>query len=406
MALRVLMFGWEFPPRSSGGLGVACFGLTRALTQDGVKVHFVLPKHMDPEVTFMDFSFADIPNVVATGVNSLLYPYVTEGSYLSSYYTVGGGGGMYGPSLFEEVLLYASKAEEIASNSSFDVIHAHDWLSFLAGLEAKRVSGKPLVVHVHATEFDRSGGNSANPRVYEIEKKGMQGADKVVAVSLWTKQVIIEKYGITPEKIEVVHNGVEAKDFRALPSDLTALKHAGKKIVLFHGRITLQKGPDYFIRTAKRVLEYYPDALFIVSGIGDMLPQMIRETVRLGISDKVFFVGALWDDERDRVYQAADVVLMPSVSEPFGIVPLEALTNGAPVLISKQSGVAEVLSHALKSDFWDIDEMANKIVVMLRNDSLQATLRKNGGKEVETITWSKAAQKLLGVYQSLAPKFT
>lgn len=404
MALRVLMFGWEFPPRSSGGLGVACFGLTRALTQEGVKVRFVLPKHMDPEVTFMDFSFADIPDVIATGVNSLLYPYVTEGSYLSSYYAVGGS--IYGSSLFEEVLLYASKAEEIARTSSFDIIHAHDWLSFLAGLEAKRVSGKPLVVHVHATEFDRSGGNSANPRVYEIEKKGMQGADKVVAVSLWTKQVIIEKYGITPEKIEVVHNGVEAKDFRALPSDLIALKHAGKKIVLFHGRITLQKGPDYFIRTAKRVLEYYPDALFIVSGIGDMLPQMIRETVRLGISDKVFFVGALWDDERDRVYQAADVVLMPSVSEPFGIVPLEALTNGAPVLISKQSGVAEVLSHALKSDFWDIDEMANKIVVMLRNDSLQATLRKNGGKEVETITWSKAAQKLLGVYQSLAPKFT
>lgn len=404
MALRVLMFGWEFPPRSSGGLGVACFGLTRALAQEGVKVRFVLPKQMDPEVTFMDFSFADIPDVVATGVNSLLYPYVTEGSYLSSYYTVGGS--IYGSSLFEEVLLYAAKAEEIAHKSSFDIIHAHDWLSFLAGLEAKRVSGKPLVVHVHATEFDRSGGNSANPRVYEIEKKGMEGADKVVAVSSWTKQVIVDKYGIAPEKIEVVHNGVEAKDFKPLPSDLDALKRAGKKIVLFHGRITLQKGPDYFVRTAKRVLEYYPDALFIVSGIGDMLPQMIRETVQLGLSDKVFFVGALWDDERDRVYQAADIVIMPSVSEPFGIVPLEALTNGAPVLISKQSGVAEVLSHALKSDFWDIDEMANKIVVMLRNDSLKETLRKNGGKEVETITWSKAAQKLLGVYQSLVPKFT
>jgi len=404
MALRVLMFGWEFPPRSSGGLGVACFGLTRALAQEGVKVRFVLPKHMDPEVTFMDFSFADIPDVIATGVNSLLYPYVTEGSYLSSYYAVGGS--IYGSSLFEEVLLYASKAEEIARKSSFDIIHAHDWLSFLAGLEAKRVSGKPLVVHVHATEFDRSGGNSANPRVYEIERKGMQGADKVVAVSSWTKQVIVEKYGIAPEKVEVVHNGVEARDFKALPSDLDALKRAGKKIVLFHGRITLQKGPDYFVRTAKRVLEYYPDALFIVSGIGDMLPQMIRETVQLGISDKVFFVGALWDDERDRVYQAADIVIMPSVSEPFGIVPLEALTNGAPVLISKQSGVAEVLSHALKSDFWDIDEMANKIVVMLRNDSLKETLRKNGGKEVETITWSKAAQKLLGVYQSLVPKST
>lgn len=403
MALRVLMFGWEFPPRSSGGLGVACFGLSRALAQEGVKVRFVLPKRMDPDVTYMDFSFADVPDIIATGVNSLLYPYVTEGSYLSSYYAVGGG--MYGSSLFEEVLLYASKAADIARTSSFDIIHAHDWLSFLAGLEAKRVSGKPLVVHVHATEYDRSGGTSANPRVFEIEKKGMQEADKVIAVSSWTKHIIVEKYGISPDKVEVVHNGVETHDFKPLPSNLDALKRAGKKIILFHGRITLQKGPDYFVRTAKRVLEYCPEALFIVSGIGDMLPQMIRETVALGISDKVFFVGALWDDERDRVYQAADVVMMPSVSEPFGIVPLEALANGAPVLISKQSGVAEVLSHALKSDFWDIDEMANQIVVMLRNDSLKETLRKNGGKEVETITWSKAAQKLLGVYQSLVPQF-
>lgn len=403
MALRVLMFGWEFPPRSSGGLGVACFGLSRALAQEGVKVRFVLPKRMDPDVTYMDFSFADVPDIVATGVNSLLYPYVTEGSYLSSYYAVGGS--IYGSSLFEEVLLYASKAADIARTSSFDIIHAHDWLSFLAGLEAKRVSGKPLVVHVHATEYDRSGGTSANPRVFEIEKKGMQEADKVIAVSSWTKQIIVEKYGISPDKVEVVHNGVETHDFKPLPSNLDALKRAGKKIILFHGRITLQKGPDYFVRTAKRVLEYCPEALFIVSGIGDMLPQMIRETVALGISDKVFFVGALWDEERDRVYQAADVVMMPSVSEPFGIVPLEALANGAPVLISKQSGVAEVLSHALKSDFWDIDEMANQIVVMLRNDSLKETLRKNGGKEVETITWSKAAQKLLGIYQSLVPQF-
>ncbi len=366
-------------------------------------MHFVLPKRMDPDVSFMDFNFADVPDIAVTGVNSLLYPYVTEGSYLSAYYKVGGG--IYGGSLFEEVLLYARKAAEIAQRSRFDVIHAHDWLSFLAGIEAKRVSGKPLVVHVHATEFDRSGGLSVNQRVYEIEKRGMQEADRVIAVSQWTKQMIVEKYGIPPEKIDVVHNGVEVHDFKPLPSDLDALKRGGKKIVLFHGRITLQKGPDYFVRTAKRVLEYYPDAIFIVSGIGDMLPQMIRETVQLGISDKVFFVGALWDKERDRVYQAADVLVMPSVSEPFGIVPLEALANGTPVLISRQSGVSEVLSHALKSDFWDTDEMANKIVVMLKNDSLKNTLCTNGGKEICNVTWSKAAQKVLGVYQSLVPKF-
>ena len=403
MALTVLMFGWEFPPRSSGGLGVACFGLTRALANKGVRIRFVLPKRMAPDVSFMDFSFADVPDIAVTGVNSLLYPYVTEGSYLSSYYAVGGS--IYGGSLFEEVLLYAAKAAEIAWRSRFDVIHAHDWLSFLAGLEAKRVSGKPLVVHVHATEFDRSGGTNVNPRVYEIERRGMQEADRVITVSQLTKQIVIEKYGIAPEKVEVVHNGIERTDFRPLPSDLDALKRNGKKIVLFHGRITLQKGPDYFVRTAKRVLEYYPDAVFIVSGIGDMLPQMLCETVALGISDKVFFVGALWDEERDRVYQAADVVVMPSVSEPFGIVPLEALVNGAPVLISKQSGVSEVLSHALKSDFWDTDEMANKIVGLLKNESLKNTLRSNGGREVGAVTWSKAAQKVLGIYQSLVPRF-
>jgi len=400
MALRVLMFGWEFPPRSSGGLGVACFGLTRALAQEGVRVRFVLPKRMNPEVSYMDFSFADIPEIVATGVNSLLYPYVTQESYLSYYRDAGLG--IYGSTLFEEVLAYAARAGAIARASSFDVIHAHDWLSFLAGLEAKRVSGKPLVVQVHATEFDRTGGTGVNPRVYDIERRGMQEADRIIAVSQWTKNIIVEHYGISPEKVEVVHNGVEERDFHKLPSELDSWKAQGKKIVLFHGRITLQKGPDYFLRTARRVLEYYPQAVFIVSGIGDMLPQMVREAVLLGISDKVFFVGALWDEERDKMYQAADVVMMPSVSEPFGIVPLEALANGAPVLISKQSGVSEVLSHALKSDFWDTDEMANKIVSILKNKSLQTTLRTNGNREASAVTWSKAAQKVVSLYQGLA----
>ncbi|MCR4322833.1 MAG: glycosyltransferase family 4 protein, partial [Candidatus Azambacteria bacterium] len=304
---------------------------------------------------------------------------------------------------FEEVLAYSACAAAIARMSSFDVIHAHDWLSFLAGLEAKRVSGKPLIVHVHATEFDRTGGTGVNARVYDIERRGMQEADRVIAVSQWTKNIIVEHYGVSPEKIEVVHNGVEERDFRRLPSELDSWKAQGKKIVLFHGRVTLQKGPDYFLRTARRVLEFFPQAVFVVSGIGDMLPQMVREAVTLGISDKVFFVGALWDEERDKMYQAADVVMMPSVSEPFGIVPLEALSNGAPVLISKQSGVSEVLSHALKSDFWDTDEMANKIVSILKNESLKSTLRANGNREASTVTWSKAAQKVLGVYKALVP---
>src|SRR3989344_2636323 len=245
MGLKVLMFGWEFPPYNSGGLGTACEGLASALSSENVSITFVLPKTLDISSPFVHLKFADkfLPNISLTAINSLLKPYITSAAY-GKLRDVSAG--MYGTTLLEEVKLYALRAAELALSEDFDVIHAHDWLSFPAGLAAKKVSGKPLVVHVHATDFDRTGGTGVNQEVYKIEKEGMNQADAVVTVSQWTKNMIVRHYGILAEKVTVVHNGIEAGDYRPLPDRLIKLKQAGEKIVLFVGRITLQKGPDYF----------------------------------------------------------------------------------------------------------------------------------------------------------------
>lgn len=396
------MFGWEFPPHNSGGLGVACYGLARALANQNVEIIFVLPKKLDIRADFLRLVFAGLPNVDVKGVNSLLYPYITSASYLKHARDCFQG--IYGASLLEEVARYARLAAEIAKTETFDIIHAHDWLSFGAGVEAKKVSGKPLVVHFHATEFDRSGGNNVNPDVYEIEREGIENADKVIAVSSFTKNLLSEKYFADSNKVEVVHNGVEANTLYDSGSDknnLKSLKKAGYKIVLYLGRITLQKGPDYFVKMAKKVLEYYPKVIFVVVGSGDMERQMIEETAWLGISDKFIFTGWLKDHEKGKVYEAADLVVMPSVSEPFGIVPLESLLKGTPVLVSKQSGVSEVLSHALKTDFWDVDDMADKVLGVLNHKSLHDTLRDNGQLEARQCTWDKAAKKVIDIYNVL-----
>src|SRR3989344_4528008 len=337
MSVRILMFGWEFPPHNSGGLGTACFGLTRALARDGATITFVLPKKVKAGADWLRMCFADLPEVIGRGIAANLYPYITSESYARERK---GLPFVYGLNLIEEVRRYGALAGEIAALESFDIIHAHDWLSFPAGIAAKRVSGKPLVVHVHATEFDRTGGNGVNEEVYGIEHAGMSAADAVVAVSQWTKNMIVRHYGIAPQKVTVIHNGIEASDYRPLPNRLVALKQAGEKIVLFVGRITLQKGPDYFVRAAKRVLEVEPKVYFIIAGSGDMEGQTLREAAALGIADRVIFTGFLRGPELDALYQSADLYVLPSVSEPFGITPLESLVNGTPVIISYQSGVA------------------------------------------------------------------
>lgn len=411
MKMRILMFGWEFPPYNSGGLGVACLGLTHALADRGAEITFVMPRKLNVSSPWARIIFADGKTVVTRMVNSLLTPYLTTKSYAferkQRIDAADGSGDMYGADLMSEVLRYAAMGGEIAKEEEFDIIYTHDWLSFGAGAEAKRVSGKPMIAHVHATEFDRCGGPlGVNKDVYDIEKAGMEAADIVVAVSQLTKNIIVKNYGIPPEKVRVVYNGIDATTAPAgvggLPR-LRALKAAGYSLVLFLGRITLQKGPDYFVRAAKRVIERNPKVMFILSGSGDMDKRVMELAAQLGIADHVIFTGFLAGAERHEVYAAADLFVMPSVSEPFGITPLEAMRLGTPVLISKQSGVSEIVQHALKTDFWDVDEMANQILALVMHRALHQTLSQNGVSEAQTITWAQAAQKLDSIVHELAP---
>lgn len=395
------MFGWEFPPHNSGGLGTACYGLTKALSRADVRVTFVLPKKLEGlSHEFLKIVFANIRNIKVRSVTSLLHPYISTEQY-DEHLRTAPEHEIYGLNLFDEVRRYGLQARIIAAEEPHDVIHAHDWLSFRAGIEAKRVSGKPLIVHVHATEFDRTGGHP-NQYIYEEERRGMHAADCIIAVSQHTKDMIVEHYGIPHDKVSVVHNGIDTDDHRReLPPVLEHVRKQGQKIVLFVGRITIQKGPDYFIKVARRVLEYDPNVLFVMSGAGDMEHQIIRLAADMGLGDKVVFAGFVRGEELMKLYRAADLYVMPSISEPFGITALEALANGTPILVSKQSGVAEVLTHALKSDFWDIDDMADKILNVVGSKGLHDTLGEFGSKDVEHVTWETAAGKCEAVYNKI-----
>ena len=405
MRPRVLMFGWEFPPHNSGGLGTACLGLTRALAKQEVDVTFVLPKSVLLKSDCTKFVFADKGkdriNIKFRKINSIIQPYLTSDGYLKELDRVTKKT-IYGKNLIDEVRRYALEARLIAEEEEFDVIHAHDWLSFLAGVEAKKVSGKPLILHFHATEFDRSGGQGANPEVFAIEREAISQADQIVSVSQLTKNILVKMYGVPAEKIEVVHNAIEEPDKKDVPAALEGLKSQGVKIVLFLGRITIQKGPDYFIATAKKVLENYKGkVLFVVVGSGDMHKQMIDQAAKAGISDKVLFTGALFGEDATRMFRAADLFVMPSVSEPFGLTPLESALEGTPSLISKQSGVAEIVQDALKVDFWDVDEMTNQIISVLKYGSLHKTLKDNAHREAKRLTWDTPAKKCVDLYHKV-----
>lgn len=303
----------------------------------------------------------------------------------------------YGGDMFATVEHYARFVLHTTRTLDFDVIHAHDWMTFPAGLAVARVTGKPLVAHVHSTEFDRSGEH-VNQRIYDIERRGMHSAMRVIAVSQLTRNVLINRYGMRDDMVEVVYNGVEIDP----PQGEHRIGIASKdKIVLYFGRITMQKGPEYFIRAAKRVLEVMDNVKFVVAGSGDMARQMIEMAADLGIGHKVLFTGFLRGGDVQRVFSMADVYVMPSVSEPFGIAPLEAMGHDVPVLISKSSGVSELLSHALKVDFWDVDDMADKIVAVLRHPPLSRTLREHGAFEVRRITWSGAADRCAKIYSAV-----
>ena len=478
--MKVLMFGWEFPPHISGGLGTACAGLTRALEKAEVDVLFAVPKiHGDESAnrtTFINASVIPIrqkkiilneechpdspvyagiiPRASAfsgkvlqnqtestrtvVAVSSYLMPYravhetgslalldwnyafhapvdrtlpanirsrrtpprnpgTRQVKYIKEPYPFSG---TYGPDLLGEVSRYAQAGVEIARRYSFDVIHAHDWMTFPAGMAASKVSGKPLVVHVHATEIDRSGA-TVDPKVFAIEKEGMHIADKVVTVSNWTKKIAIQHYQVNEDKITVVHNGITPRTDTCIPATPPPLS---SPIVTFLGRITHQKGPLHFVEAARKVHETFPDVHFVVVGSGDQLPNMIERIAQLKMSENFHFTGFLSGEEIDRTWAMSNIYVMPSVSEPFGLAPLEAIQAGVPVILSKQAGVSEVMPHAIKVDFWNREALAEAICNLLRFKSLTNTLKKNGAEQIKNLTWDKAAEKLTTLYYELSSK--
>ncbi len=452
--MRILMLGWEFPPFIAGGLGTACFGLTRALDRLGHRILFILPQPVDAQRSHVELLSpmnhgkrvrtrvsgvagvtgpveaededpeGEFSHTVFRGVSaSFTSPYpafnVATGQWEAVGEQEGGGsalgnatsivgvaastpgsitfsntGHAYGSDLVGDAERYARLVVAVAHREAFDVIHAHDWLTFPAGSALSQVTGKPWLAHVHSTEYDRSGDN-INRRIYEIERRGMHAAGRVIAVSAYTKSICATRYAVNPSKVDVVYNGID--DERHQPQPGEGIR-PNDRIVLFLGRITMQKGPEYFIQAAKRVLEKVEDVKFVVAGSGDMATRMIELAASLGIGHKVLFTGFLRGPDVERVFRMADCYVMPSVSEPFGLVALEALKHDVPVIISKQSGVSEVLTHVLKVDFWDIDEMANKIIAVLRHPPLGRTMVEHGSVELHRLTWEVAAEKCLKAY--------
>jgi glycosyltransferase involved in cell wall biosynthesis len=399
------MFGWEFPPIQSGGLGVACQGIVEGLLENRHAVYLVLPKTV-PEMQMYDPGLFNILSASQSGgmvdvkhIKTGLYsPYQTSNEEYQEYIkkiSKDEPNAIYGKNVMEEVHRYAAQAAVHAKNVEHDIIHTHDWLTAEAGIQAKKLSGQPHIMHVHATEFDRSGDNP-NEQVYHLERRGMEHADRVIAVSEFTKKLLIKHYGVKDWKIDVVHNAVK-------PNFSTYHKahhlNRSDQIVLFLGRMTMQKGPDYFLKMAKKVLDHMKRVKFVMAGSGDMMQQVIQMALDLGIERNILFSGFLKGEEIHRAYAQADLYVMPSVSEPFGITPLEAIRQGTPVLISKQSGISEVIKNALRVDFWDIDEMADKVIAALKYPALHETLCDHAAREVEKMTWKKQAEHIGNTYK-------
>jgi len=474
--MKILMFGWEFPPHISGGLGTACYGLTKSLSAlDDIEILFVVPKlygdedkkaarligaeninaerFIDDENSIIRKVSGDkyleeqnikgepkinLKKVDFIEVKSKLQPYLSPEQYEKFlrekrldteniltddqgrlYYLKDGKPvlleermkqskliskdgkfiftGKYGTTLMQEVDNYAKVASIIAEQYEFDIIHAHDWLTYAAGVAAKKVSGKPLVIHVHATEFDRSGEQNINPHVYGLEQHGMQNADKIITVSDLTGNIVEKKYGIPKYKTVTVHNAVEPQE----SENKVFEKNTDEKIVTFLGRITYQKGPEYFIRTAKLVLDKTDNVRFVMAGSGDMLRRMIRYAARLKISDKFHFTDFLRGEDVTRMYAISDVYVMPSISEPFGISPLEAMRSNVPVIISKQSGVSEILKNAIKVNFWDDHATADAIYGLLNYDGMARMLRRLSKPEAESFRWVTPAEKVKDIYKNI-----
>ena len=460
--MKILMLGWEYPPHIAGGLGTACQGLTSALSSQGVDIHFVVPQlYGNEEAKHMVLSDSErrispggqVPigaspsptPIPTTRIPAFLSPYWSPQQFNEALSTItrqhvaslspalrkdpiaralidgevygidipsalehappilpssGAVDERYGNGIFREVERFTMQVLSKFRNETFDVIHAHDWMTFPAAVALAESSGKPLVVHVHSLEHDRSG-LFLNEQINQIEKFGMQQADKVIAVSYFTKRSIEKHHGISPSKVSVVHNGVYARE--SAP-DYRSKKTWPNHVVLFLGRVTFQKGPEYFVEVASKVIPHVPDVLFVLAGAGDMLPAVMERVKQLGLMSNFMFPGFMQGDELEELFSVADLYVMPSVSEPFGITALEAISFDTPVIISKQSGVAEVIEHALKVDFWDIDRMADLIINALVHPELRYDLARLAREEIKRLHWDAAAMKTLEVYQDVSPE--
>ncbi|MBR6490104.1 MAG: glycosyltransferase family 4 protein [Muribaculaceae bacterium] len=416
--MKALMFGWEFPPHILGGLGTASFGLTKGMAQCGdMDITFVIPKPWGDEpkdfariiganttpVSWRDVNWDYVEGRIGKVLDPQTYFNLRDHIYSDfNYMNTNDLGciefsGRYPDNLLEEINNYSIVAGVIARTVDCDVIHSHDWLTYPAGIHAKQVTGKPLVIHVHATDFDRSRGN-VNPTVFNIEKDGMNNADHIITVSNLTRKTVIEKYGISPEKVTTVHNAVEPLSQELLDIEVPP-KH--DKVVTFLGRITMQKGPEYFVDAAWQVLQKVRNVQFVMAGSGDMMEKMIRLAARRHIAGRFHFTGFLKGKQVYEMLKASDVYIMPSVSEPFGISPLEAMQMGVPSIISKQSGCAEILNNVIKVDYWDTNAIADAIYSIIKYPAMYKQLREQGLEEVNQITWDKAGAKVIDIYKRL-----
>ena len=393
--MKVLMLGWELPPHNSGGLGVACMHMCKALSSAGADIHFIVPYTADhSSIDFMRVSSAVPVNVKEVQKAGLAY---------DSFKFIDENGREEWVSLFDYHRLYEKSMDNIVTLGEFDVIHAHDWLTMRAGMRAKQISGKPLIVHIHATEFDRSGGNRGNPMVEEIEYMGMMMADKIIAVSQLTKDVIINHYGIPAEKIEVVHNSIDTGIYddvigkNAYPL-LEKMRAHGYKVVMNVGRLTLQKGLYNLMNAMKLVIEKRPKTFMVFMGNGEQELELLEMAADLGIGSNVLFTGFQRGKNWRDMFAQSDLFVMPSISEPFGLTALESAAFGVATLVSKQSGVAEVMRSALTVDYWDINEMANQICAVLDNQALQDQLSDDGLNEVQQMSWQHGAKKMMHIY--------
>ncbi len=417
--MKALMFGWEFPPHILGGLGTASYGLTKGMHKCGdMDITFVIPKPWGDEekgfaniiganntpVVWRDVDWNTVENQIGNAMNPQTYYDLRNNIYADFNYIHTNNlgciefSGRYADNILEEINNYSIVAGVIARTVPCDVIHSHDWLTYPAGIHAKQITGKPLVIHVHATDFDRSRGN-VNPDVFRIEKDGMNCADHIITVSNLTRQTVIEKYGISPDKVTTVHNAVEPMSEEIMAIEMP--RNPKEKVVTFLGRITMQKGPEYFVEVAAQVLRKTNNVRFVMAGSGDMMNKMIRLAAERDIADKFQFTGFLRGKQVYEMLKSSDVYMMPSVSEPFGISPLEAMQVGVPSIISKQSGCAEILNNVVKTDYWDVDAMADAVYSIITYPAMYTHMKEEGIREVNEIKWEYAGQKVIDIYRKV-----